>query len=109
VRGASQGAGYAAPGGSPAFTSHPGPALAKIAPALAATDPDRAERTVRSLTDDWSKAPALAEIAQTMAATDPDRAAGLLGDAERTAHTITDERGKMRALTKIAQCWLGRG
>ena len=48
-------------------------ALASIAEALAATDPDRAERIAQSITDDSSKARALARIAGALAATDPDR------------------------------------
>jgi hypothetical protein len=55
-------------------------ALASIAGALAATDPDRtariiadAERAAQSITDHYRKASALASIAGAVAATDPDR------------------------------------
>jgi hypothetical protein len=54
-------------------------ALADVAGALAATDPDRArliasaERVAQSITDDYRKASALAAIAGALAATDPDR------------------------------------
>ena len=62
-------------------------ALASIAGALAATDPDRAERVAQSITGDYSKASALASIAGALAATDPDR-------AERVAQSITDDTGR---------------
>ena len=71
-------------------------ALAEIAAALAATDPDRAEHIARSITSESSKATALAEVAKALAATDPDR-------AERTARSITDEFWKARALVMIAE------
>ncbi len=77
-------------------------ALASIAGALAATDPDHAarliadaERAAQSLTDDSSKAVALANIAGALAATDPDR-------AERIAQSITNDFWKARALASIA-------
>ncbi len=71
-------------------------ALAEVATALAAIDPDRAEHIARSITSESSKATALAEVAAALAATDPDR-------AERTARAITDEFWKARALVMIAE------
>ena len=71
-------------------------ALAEVATALAATDPDRAEHIARSITSESSKATALAEVATALAATDPDR-------AERIARSITDEFWKARALVMIAE------
>ncbi len=70
-------------------------ALASIAGALSATDPDRAERVAQSITGDYSKARALVSIAGALAATDPDR-------AERVAQSITDDTWKARALASIA-------
>ena len=49
-------------------------ALVAVARALAATDPDRAERIAQSITDESRKASALADVARALAATDPDRA-----------------------------------
>jgi serine/threonine protein kinase len=71
-------------------------ALAAVATALAATDPDRAEHIARSITTESSKATALAEVATALAVTDPDR-------AERIARSITDELWKARALVMIAE------
>ena len=48
-------------------------ALVAIAGAVAATDPDRAERIAQSITYDSWKASALAAIAGALAATDPGR------------------------------------
>jgi len=77
-------------------------ALAHIAGAPAATDPDRAarliadaERAAQSITDEGLKVMALASIAGALAATDPDR-------AERAAQSITDEGSKVMALASIA-------
>ena len=64
-------------------------ALSRVAEALAATDPDRAERIANSITDESSKASALSGVAEALAATDPDRAGWLLADAERIADSIT--------------------
>jgi hypothetical protein len=63
---------------------------------LVATDPDRAERIARSITDESGKARALGEVAKTLAATDPYR-------AERIARSITDEPQKVLALSGIAE------
>jgi hypothetical protein len=46
--------------------------LARFAEALAATNPDLAERTAQSITDDSLKASALARIAEALAATGLD-------------------------------------
>jgi hypothetical protein len=75
-------------------------ALADVAGALAATDPDRArliadaERAAQSITHDGLKASTLADIAGALAATDPD-------SAERVAQSITDKDSKARALAAI--------
>ena len=78
-------------------------ALAAVAEALAATDPDRAERIAQSITREKEKALALTAVAKALAATDPDRAARLIADAERSAQSITDEYGKAIALTAVAE------
>lgn len=70
--------------------------LPEIAKALAVTDPDRAERIARSLTDKSSQTFTLAEIARALAATDPDR-------AERIARSITDEGWQSVTLAEIAK------
>jgi hypothetical protein len=75
-------------------------ALAGVAQALAATDPDRAERTAQSITDANQKAQALAGVAQALADTSPDR-------AENIVKSITNESLKAQALTRIARVWLG--
>jgi hypothetical protein len=49
--------------------------MARSASAVAATDPDRAERIARSITDQIWKAKALSTVAAAVAATDPDHAA----------------------------------
>jgi len=84
-------------------------ALASIAGALVAIDPDRAarlfadaERAAQSLTDGPWKALALASIAGALAATDPDRAARLFADAERAAQSLTDGSSNAWALASIA-------
>jgi hypothetical protein len=59
-------------------------ALAYVAKAAAATDPDRAERIAPSNINDLSEARGLANVAKAAAATDPDR-------AERIAYYITDD------------------
>ena len=86
------------------------PALAEVAGALAATDPDRAarlradaERIAQSIIDQRSKARALATIGAMLAATDPDRAARLRADAEHIVQSITNEYEKIRELTNIAK------
>ncbi len=83
-------------------------ALADIAQALAATDPDRAVRLLTeaarmasSITDPDSKPWALRSIAQALATTDPDR-------AERIASSITDKSLKASALADIAQALAAR-
>jgi hypothetical protein len=79
-------------------------ALSRVAQALAATDPERAEDIARSLPDDESsKASALSRVAQALAATDPGRAARLLADAEDITRSLTDQYAKASALSDIAQ------
>ena len=70
-------------------------ALARVAWALAATDPDRAERIARSITSETAKAEALADLTEALAATDPDR-------AERIARSITDKVLEAEALVGVA-------
>ena len=71
-------------------------ALAAVVRALAATEPDRAERTARSIANEMLKASALVDIATAAAATDPDR-------AERIAQSITRAFYKVQALVAIAE------
>jgi hypothetical protein len=59
--------------------------LATVAEALAATDPDRAERSAQSIPGKAPKASALTVVAGALAATDPDGAARLRADAESIA------------------------
>jgi len=59
-----------------------------VARALAATDPDRAERVAQSITNEESKAGVLGDIAGKLAAIDPGSAARLGADAERAAHSL---------------------
>jgi len=73
-------------------------ALARVAEALAATDPGRAALIASSITYEPSKAAALTRVAEALAATDPGRAARLLTEAERVASSITDEPSKAAAL-----------
>jgi hypothetical protein len=75
-----------------------------VAVAVAATDPDRAERIVGSIKTgkkrQWNtaavKAQALSGVAVAVAATDPDRAELILG-------SITDDHWRAEALTAIAK------
>ena len=71
-------------------------ALATIVEALAATDPDGAERIARSITDKGTKAEALATIVEALAATDPD-------GAERIARSITGKYTRSEALATIVE------
>jgi hypothetical protein len=81
-------------------------ALVEVATALAATDPDGAERIAQSITDEESdegwKAWTLSEVAAALAATDPARAARLLADAERIAQSITHDYWRLRRLAEVA-------
>jgi hypothetical protein len=70
-------------------------ALSGVAAAVAATDPDRAERIANSLPDESAKARALSGVAAAVAATDPDR-------AQRIANSIANEYAKARALSGVA-------
>ena len=58
-------------------------AVSGVTKALAATDPDRAERIARSITTGYEKTSALTGVAEALAAAEPDRAAWLFRDAER--------------------------
>jgi phage gpG-like protein len=70
-------------------------ALSGVAAAVAATDPDRAERIAHSITVEYLRSSALSGVAVVVAATDPDR-------AERIANSITSEYYKIQALIGIA-------
>ena len=59
-------------------------ALSEVARALAAIDPDHAERIANSITDEYDKAETLSDVAGALAATDPDH-------AERIANSITNK------------------
>ena len=80
-----------------------GSALAGVAVALAATDPDGAEHVAQSITDEESKASALTRVAEALAATDPGHAARLLIAAERTAESLTNESWRADALENVAE------
>jgi hypothetical protein len=76
--------------------------LARIAGAMVANDPDRAERIItdaeriaESITDESRKASALGSVAEVVAAIDPDR-------AERIAGLITDNYWRSVALRSVA-------
>lgn len=78
-------------------------ALANIARALAATDPDRAarliadaERLAQSITSKAEKDDVFASLANAVAATDPDR-------AQRFVKLINGEVSKIWAFIAIAQ------
>jgi hypothetical protein len=105
-------------------------ALAAVAGALAATDPDRAERLAAAMTDPNGLARAWAGIAQALTASELDRAllaarrsfgyeegealAGIAralatsdpARAEYVASTITDQYWRPAALADLAQVWL---
>jgi hypothetical protein len=85
-------------------------ALANIARAVAAADPDRAarltadaERIAQSILGKAEKAAALANIARAVAAADPDRAARLTADAEEVAQSIADGYVKAWALAAVVR------
>jgi hypothetical protein len=78
-------------------------AWSNIAMALAATDPDRAERIALAITFTSSQVVALANIANGLAATDPDRAARLAADAERIAQSVDDKFSKAGYLAELAK------
>jgi Caspase domain len=92
------------------FRDQKNDALASIARALAATDPDRAERIAQSIgpkffkteADRFSKSAALADIARALAAADPARADRLNAEAIHIAQSITDQSSKSKALAHIA-------
>jgi CHAT domain len=86
-------------------------ALASIARALAATDPDRAERIAQSIGPKFFKfydgkvfkATVLADMARALAATDPARAHRLCAKAERIiTWSGMDQSSKSGALARIA-------
>jgi hypothetical protein len=65
------------------------------AKALVTTNPNHAERTAQSITDERTKAWTLSDVATAAATTDPSL-------AERIAQSITNERIKALALSKVA-------
>ncbi len=70
--------------------------ITDVASALAATDPDRAERIRKPIPSGDSKTSALNEVARALAATDPDR-------AERIPRSIPGKRWKARALVTVTE------
>ena len=79
------------------------PALAAVADALAAADPDRAgrlaadaERVAQSIPDAHQRESALAAVLGSLAASDPDR-------AERAAQSVTGASSKARALAAVGE------
>jgi Caspase domain len=79
------------------------PALAAVADALAAADPDRAgrlaadaERVAQSIPDTHQRESALAAVLGPLAASDPDR-------AERAAQSVTGPSAKARALAAVGE------
>ena len=78
-----------------------------IAKAMAATDPDGAERLALSIMDERQQVRALAGVATAVGAIDSERAARLLADAERIADSITAVNWKALALVNIAEAWSG--
>jgi hypothetical protein len=71
-------------------------ALAGIAAAMAAWNPDRAERLAHSITKEDAKATALANVAEALAASDPPR-------AERLARSIASEDSEDTVLATVAE------
>ncbi len=71
-------------------------ALDSVAGALAAADPNGAERIAQSITSDHGKGMVLHTAAGVLAATDPRR-------AERIAQSITSESAKASALAIVAK------
>ncbi len=89
---------------------HKAPALAAVAVALKAADPDRsvrlsgeAERAAWSLLDEIARAKALARVAAVLAAADPFGAARLLDQAESTLHSHASDLHKSSVLTEVAR------
>jgi len=80
-------------------------ALADVAGAVAATDPDRAEQIAQSISDDCSKAWALADIAAALTATDANHAARLFTDAARATEWIIHDGSRASALAHIGKAW----
>ena len=76
-----------------------------IATALAAADPDSAERIARSMPEGRWRVRVLAVIAMALAATDQDRAARLAADAERIIGSITKDSWRVSALADTATAW----
>jgi hypothetical protein len=80
-------------------------ALAGIAQALAATDPDRAERTAQDIAHGHQKALALAGVARALAPSDSERAIRLAAEAERIAGSIpTAPSGRATAIAQPSCC-----
>jgi hypothetical protein len=69
-------------------------ALQSLARAMAPSDPEGAERVVRSITNLYAQVTALADIAQAVATADPERAADLVRRGEAIARGF----GELRSL-----------
>ena len=79
-----------------------GRALGRVAEVVAGSDPDRAERILASIPDEWSRACALARIAVGPAALDGERALRLVAEAELLARSISDAQTRISALACVA-------
>jgi phage gpG-like protein len=77
--------------------------LAKLAAALAGTDPARAEQIARTIVSEFDQAQALIEVATLVADTDPARTVRLLDDVERLSRAVTREYQKVSVLVGIAR------
>jgi hypothetical protein len=77
-------------------------ALAGIAKAVAAADPERAERIAAAIYTGLSKVQALAGIAKAVATADPERAERLYARAERIAASMSSSYQKSQALADVA-------
>lgn len=78
-------------------------AAVDITRALAAGDPDRAERFTRTIASGPGRALASAEVALVFAAREPDRAQRLFEDAEHLAEACGDEGTRAVTLARVAK------
>ena len=78
-------------------------ALARLAQAVASTDPDRAQRIAESIPNEDGKAEALARLGQAAAVVDPDRAGRLTTAAEGVANSASPEWRRGKALAAVGQ------
>jgi serine/threonine protein kinase len=77
--------------------------LAKLAAAMAGTDPARAEQIARTIVSEYDQAQALIEVATLVADIDPARTVRLLDDVERLSDAVTREYQKASVLVGIAR------